>query len=363
MKIMTVLGTRPEIIRLSRIMVRLDQLCSHVIVHTGQNYDFRLNGLFFEELGLRAPDHVLEIKGSLAAQWAALFTECERLLLDEQPDRVLILGDTNSGLVAILAKRMGIPVIHLEAGNRCFNDQVPEEVNRRLIDHASDILLPYTEGGRRNLLSEGIPGNRIYVIGNPIFEVITHYERAISASQILFQLGIAPREYFLVTLHRAENVDDVSRLGNFISALDRLQQRYQLPVIVSTHPRTRDKMRNFGIEPRSVQVQFHPPFGFFDFVFLERHARCVLSDSGTVQEECALANVPSVTLRRETERPETLECGCNTLTGDDPESILNGIERCLHERCQNRIPMEYLYPQVSHSVAQIALGYYSQRVV
>lgn len=357
MKIMTVLGTRPEIIRLSRVMERLDQSCTQIIVHTGQNYDYRLNGLFFEELGLRRPDHVLEVQGSLGSQWASLFTGCEQLLVSEKPDRVVVLGDTNSGMVALLAKRMAIPVVHLEAGNRCFNDRVPEEVNRRLIDHSSDILLPYTEGGRRNLLNEGIPGNRIFVVGNPIFEVISHYEDAIRASSVLSSLDLTAQRYFLVTIHRAENVDDVSRLRNFTRAFDRLQKQYQLPVVVSTHPRTRDRLMTFGIKLPDKRVQFHPPFGFFDFVTLERNAHCVLSDSGTVQEECALARVPSVTLRRETERPETLECGSNSLTGDDPDSILRGVERALQGRNQARVPTEYLYAQVSHTVAQIALGY------
>ncbi|MES2790045.1 MAG: UDP-N-acetylglucosamine 2-epimerase (non-hydrolyzing) [Planctomycetota bacterium] len=356
MKIMTVLGTRPEIIRLSRIIERLDQSASHVLVHTGQNSDFRLNGLFFEELGVRAPDHVLNIQGSLGAQWAALFAGCERLFAEEKPDRVLILGDTNSGMVALLAKRLGIPVIHLEAGNRCFNDRVPEEVNRRLIDHASDILMPYTEGSRRNLLAEGIPGKRIFVVGNPILEVISHDESKIADSRILSQLGVTAQDYFLVTLHRAENVDDPLRLRNFLTAFDRLQQKYQRPVIVSTHPRTRDKLLKTGLTMTNEQVRFEPPFGFADFIFLERNASCVLSDSGTVQEECALAGIPSVTLRQETERPETLECGSNTLTGDDPDAILSGVDRSLRGASLGRIPPEYLYPHVSHAVVQIALG-------
>lgn len=356
MKIMTILGTRPEIIRLSRIMSRLDDLCQHVTVHTGQNYHFRLNGLFYQELGLRKPDHFLEMKGTVGAQWSLLFAGCERLLLSEKPDRVLILGDTNSGMAALLAKRMGIPVVHLEAGNRCFNDAVPEEINRRLIDHSSDTLLPYTETGRRNLLAEGIAGNRIFVVGNPIYEAIKFYEHQICSSNILSQLEISRNDYFLATLHRTENVDNRSRLTNFIAAFDQLQRKHKVPVIVSTHPRTREKMASYHISVGNQDVRFLEPFGFFDFIALERSARCVLSDSGTVQEECAIAGVPSVTLRYETERPETLECGSNTLTGDDPLAIQDGVYRSLAGAGLSRVPAEYLLPNVSQTVVQIALG-------
>jgi len=356
MKMMTILGTRPEIIRLSRVMNRLDQCCTQVVVHTGQNYDHRLNGLFFEELQLRPVDHVLNSRGTLAQQLSEIFVSCEKLLRTEKPDRVLLLGDTNTGLVAILAKRMGIPVIHMEAGNRCGNDRVPEEVNRRLIDHASDLLLPYTEVSRRNLLAEGIPAQRIFVTGNPIYEVIQHYEPRIRSSSVLTRIGIAVQGYFLVTLHRAENVDDPMRLKHFVTAFELLQQEFSLPVIVSTHPRMRSRMQEFAIDCPNAHVQFCEPFGFFDFIHLERHARCVLSDSGTVQEECALAGVPNVTLRNETERPETIECGSSTLTGDEPETILQAVQRTLSNCSPRRIPPEYLSPNVSHVVTQIALG-------
>jgi len=356
MKIVTVFGTRPEIIRLSRVMTCLDQCCNHVTIHTGQNHDHRLSGLFFEELKLRPPDHVLNARGSLAQQLAEMFVGCERIFSTEKPDRILLLGDTNSGLTALLAKRMGLPVTHMEAGNRCYNDRVPEEVNRRIIDHASDLLLPYTEGSRRNLLSEGIPGQRIFVTGNPIFEVIRHYESDIQSSSILSRIGVAAKGYFLATLHRAENVDNPRRLKDFVTAFQLLQEEFHLPVIVSTHPRTKLRLTECGIDCAGDHVRFCPPFGFFDFLQLERHARCVLSDSGTVQEECAIAGVPSVTLREETERPETLECGAGTLTGDAPEAILQAVQRTLMNQSSQRVPPEYLVPNVSQVVTQILLG-------
>ena len=356
MKVMTVLGTRPEIIRLSRIIPLLDASCSHVLVHSGQNHDRQLRDVFFEELGVRQPDHPLNIRGTVGAQLSELFATGEQLLHSEKPDRLLVLGDTNTGLIAILAKRMGVPVVHMEAGNRCFNDEVPEEVNRRLIDHASDVLLPYTEGGRRNLIAEGISPRRVFVTGNPIHEVIAHYESAIRASPILERLNLAAGQYFLATLHRAENVDSPERLRNFLSAFEQLGRLHRLPVVVSTHPRTRDRISKLGELHSPERVQFHSPFGFFDFLHLERHAKCVLSDSGTVQEECAILGVPSVTLRHETERPETLECGSNTLTGDDPQAILAAVERSLRGPRSHRVPPEYNWPAVSQAVVQITLG-------
>src|SRR5260221_3095968 len=232
----------------------------------------------------------------------------ERILTADPPDRFLVLGDTNSSLGAIMAKRLGISVFHMEAGNRCYDDRVPEEVNRRVIDHSSDVLMPYTERSRMNLLREGIAGQRIYVTGNPIYEVIQHYRESIRQSDIHARLGVEPGKYFLVTMHREENVDVEERLRSLIEGLDLLQREYQLPIVCSTHPRTRDRMKRFEIDPDSRQrIQFHDPFGFFDFIALEQNAFCVLSDSGTVQEECCIFKVPNVTIRDVTERPETLE--------------------------------------------------------
>ena len=308
MKILTILGTRPEIIRLSCTIGKLDSLCDHVLVHTGQNYDPNLNEIFFQQMGVRSPDIYLDAKGSFGQQIGIILARSEEIMLAEKPDKFLVLGDTNSALAAFVAKRLGIPVYHMEAGNRCYDDRVPEEVNRRVIDHSSDILMPYTERSRQNLLHEGIPGNRIFVTGNPIFEVIQTHSKPVAESKILETLMIQPGGYFLVTLHRAENVDGEQRLRQFAEALERLQQSYGIPVIVSTHPRTQNKLQAFGICVNNPQIRLLEPFGFFDFLALEQNAYCVLSDSGTVQEECAIFKVPNVTLRDVTERPETLEC-------------------------------------------------------
>jgi UDP-N-acetylglucosamine 2-epimerase (non-hydrolysing) len=357
MKVMTVLGTRPEIIRLSRIIEKLDRTCQHVLVHTGQNYDPNLNEVFFQQLGVRAPDHYLNAKGSLGEQLGVLLAETEKVLQKETPDKLLILGDTNSALSAIVAKRYGIPVYHMEAGNRCYDDRVPEEVNRRIIDHSSDVLMPYTERSRQNLLREGIPGQRIFVTGNPIYEVICHYESHIQASTVLQDLALDPGQYFLVTLHRAENVDVEGRLRELTLALERIQRKYNLPVIVSTHPHTHARMETYGILNDNPEVKFLQPFGFFDFIKLEQNAACVLSDSGTVQEECAIFKVANVTLRDVTERPETLECGSNLLTGADSESILRCVELVLRQKDSWRVPSEYLVENVSDTVVRLLHGY------
>lgn len=357
MKILTILGTRPEIIRLSRIIAQLDQLCDHVVVHTGQNYDVNLNEIFFQQLGVRQPDYHLGAKGSFGEQLGTIITGMERIFEAERPDKFLVLGDTNSSLGAIAAKRLGIPVYHMEAGNRCYDDRVPEEVNRRIIDHSSDILLPYTERSRQNLLREGIPGERIYVTGNPINEVITHYELQISRSAILDDLGLESGKFFLITLHRAENVDLRDRLENMVAALVQLEKRYGLPCIISTHPRTKARMEQFGFDTCAQGLRFLEPFGFFDFITLEKNAFCVLSDSGTVQEECAILGVPNVTLRDVTERPETLECGSNMLSGAEVESVLTCVKTVLASKNSWIAPQEYLTGTVSETVCRILLGY------
>jgi UDP-N-acetylglucosamine 2-epimerase (non-hydrolysing) len=357
MKVMTVLGTRPEIIRLSRVIEKLDRTCQHILVHTGQNYDPNLNDVFFQQLDVRQPDHYLNVKGSLGEQLGILFSGIEKVLQSERPDKVLVLGDTNSALAAILAKRVGIPVYHMEAGNRCYDDRVPEEVNRRIIDHSSDVLMPYTERSRMNLLREGIPGERIFVTGNPILEVIRQYETQIQESTVLEDLKLEPEKYFLVTLHRAENVDIESRLREFTLALERIQGDYNLPVIVSTHPHTRDRMESYGVLNQNLTVRFLEPFGFFDFIRLEQNAACVLSDSGTVQEECAIFKVANVTLRDVTERPETLECGSNILTGADAENILRCVGIVLGQKNGWYVPAEYLVENVSDTVHRLLHGY------
>ncbi len=363
MKVMTILGTRPEIIRLSRVIPKLDRLCEHVLVHTGQNYDPNLSEIFFDELGIRAPDHFLGVQGrSFGDQIGQIIHTSEEIMRSEQPDRLLILGDTNSSLSAIVAKRMGIPVYHMEAGNRCYDDRVPEEVNRRIIDHSSDVLLPYTERSRANLLREGIAGERIYVTGNPINEVLEHYRSSIESSNVLERLNLESGRYFLVTMHRAENVDIESRLRALMAAMESLNRTYGVPLICSLHPRTQDTMRRFGLLERiSPGVQFHAPFGFFDFIQLEQNARCVLSDSGTVQEECCILHVPNVTLRDVTERPETIECGSNILSGADHDTIVRAVECVLSRDPDWKVPDEYMAGRVSDMIVKVMVGYSPER--
>lgn len=358
MKIMTIIGTRPEIIRLSRIIEKLDNLCNHVLVHTGQNYNVNLSDIFFQQLAVREPDHFLGVCGeTFGEQIGRIITSSDQVLRSEKPDRLLILGDTNSCLSAIVAKRMGIPVYHLEAGNRCFDDRVPEEVNRRLIDHSSDILMPYTERSRDNLLREGIDSQRIYVIGNPIFEVIQHYDPAICQSDVLRSLGLEPNKYFLVTMHREENVDVEDRLRSLTRALELIQKEYEMPIICSLHPRTSSRMQRFAIRTANNQIIFREPFGFFDFIALEKNAFCVLSDSGTVQEECCIFRVANVTIRDVTERPETIECGSNMLSGADPDMIIQSIRVVIDQKFKWTVPSEYLKQNVSNTVIKILLGY------
>jgi len=357
MKVMTVLGTRPEIIRLSRVISKLDQLCQHIVVHTGQNFDPNLSDIFFSEMRVRQPDYFLQVKGgSVGEQVGNLFLAVDKVLLAERPDALLILGDTNSGLTSFLAKRMGIPVFHMEAGNRSFDDRIPEEVNRRVIDHSSSVLMPYTQRSKENLLREGIESKRIYVTGNPLNEIINYYSADIQASNVHDRLEIVPGHYFLATMHRAENVDVESRLNNLARALEQVQEKYALPIICSLHPRTRNKMQQYGIGVNNDRIHFLEPLGFFDFIALEKNARCVLSDSGTVQEECCIFRVPNVTLRDVTERPETLECGSNMLAGCEPETILRCVETVLSAPPSWQPPVEYLEKDVSNKVSRIVLG-------
>ena len=358
MKIMTILGTRPEIIRLSLIIRMLDEHADHVLVHTGQNYDDRLNGLFFRELGLREPDVNLGVQGTnFGDQVGQILARIEPLLREHHPDRLLVLGDTNSGLTAIIARRMGIPVYHMEAGNRCYDDRVPEEVNRRVIDHSSTVLMPYTNRSRENLLHEGIAGERIFVTGNPIKEVIDHYADRINASVILSDLKLEERKFFLVTMHRAENVDIPERLNSLLEGLAGLHQKYKYPVICSLHPRTRSKLAQHQSHFEERGLRFVEPFGFFDFVKLEQTAFCLISDSGTVQEEGCIFKTPTVTIRDVTERPETIECGSNVLSGCDPLSILSLTELVTRQTHSWEPPAEYLIAHVAATVCRLLLGY------
>jgi UDP-N-acetylglucosamine 2-epimerase (non-hydrolysing) len=357
MKVMTILGTRPEIIRLSRIIPTLDSLCHHVLVHTGQNFDPNLGDIFFKELAVREPDYHLGIEGNTFGDMASkIIRFSEEILAKENPNRLLILGDTNSGLSAIVAKRRGIPVYHMEAGNRCFDDRVPEEVNRRVIDQCSDVLLPYTERSRQNLLREGFPLNRVYVIGNPIYEVIQHYEPEIEKSGALRRLGLSAQGYILATMHRAENVDVEGRLRSLAESLDVAQREYGIPVICSLHPHTRKRMEQFEVVISNDHIQLSEPLGFLDFVALERNALCVLTDSGTVQEECCIFHVPTVTVRDTTERHETVECGSNVLSGVEPSNILRCMRVMLSKHGNWEAPPEYLREDVTASVTHLLLG-------
>jgi UDP-N-acetylglucosamine 2-epimerase (non-hydrolysing) len=356
LKVVTILGTRPEIIRLSRLIPLLDRQSDHVLVHTGQNFEPTLSDIFFDELAVRAPDHLLACRGDTAMQQvASILVETERVLTAERPDRVLILGDTNSALSAIVAKRLGIPVYHMEAGNRCFDDRVPEEVNRRIVDHSSDVLLPYTERSRSNLLREGIDSERIHVTGNPINEVLEFYAPQIDGRDVLARLGLTSSRYLLASLHRAENVDVPERLAAFVEAFGRLHGERDVPVVWSVHPRTRSILERQGLALAEGIVAIEP-VGLFDFVHLEQQALCVLTDSGTVQEECCILRVPSVILRDVTERPETLEVGSTILSGADPASIIAAVGFVLASPPDWTPPPEYLVRDVSATVARLVTG-------
>lgn len=358
MKIMTILGTRPEIIRLSLIIPLLDRFADrHVLVHTGQNFTSSLSGIFFRQLGLREPDYSFQDRqATLGGQLAAMFSQMERILEDEKPDRVLLLGDTNSALCAILAERMGIPVAHMEAGNRCFDLEVPEEKNRKIIDAVSSINMPYTQQSKQHLLAEGILSRNIVLTGNPIYEVLQHYEREISSSDILQRLNLTADDYFLVTAHRAENVDRPEHLREILNGLNRVAETYGRRLICSLHPRTRSKMTEELRMSMHPLVEFHEPFGFFDFVKLEHHSCCALTDSGTVQEECCILGVPTVTLRRTTERPETVDCGSNIVSGLDADSILRSTAAMIELPRGWDPPQGYLAKDVSVKVVKFLLG-------
>ncbi len=358
MKVMTILGTRPELIRLCLIVEKLDKLCDQVLVHTGQNYDVNLNDIFMEQLGIRKPDYYLDAKGSFGEQTGIILTKLEDIMTKEKPDAFLVLGDTNSSLGAIMAKRLGIRVFHMEAGNRCFDDRVPEENNRRIIDSQSDILLPYSERSRANLVREGVAGNRIYVTGNPIKEVLDHFAEQIDSSGIMQKLGVEKKKFFLMTLHRAENVDPPERLAKYVQAFNEVYDKYQLPMIWSVHPRTRKRLESQPELKVRDGITISEPLGLFEFNNLQKNAYCVLSDSGTAQEECSIFDVPCVTLRDVTERPETMEAGSNFLSGCEPEAILRGVETTTQSENNWAPPHDYLTPNVSDIVARIVLSYY-----
>jgi UDP-N-acetylglucosamine 2-epimerase len=356
-KVMTVVGTRPEIIRLSEVIKRLDATVDHVLVHTGQNYDYELNEIFFEELGLRTPDHFLEVDtSSLGRVLGEVLIKTEAVLQQEKPDAFLVLGDTNSCIAAVMAKRMRIPVYHMEAGNRCFDENVPEETNRRMIDHVADFNLVYTEHARRNLLAEGIHPRRILLTGSPMNEVLAEQRSAIEAADVLERLDLEEGGYFLVSAHREENVDNPIRLSALLDCLEAVVKEYGLPVLVSTHPRTRMRLEAAG---RAVAgVSFHKPLGFHDYNHLQMKARCVLSDSGTIAEESSLLGFAAVTLRNSIERPEALDSGSIIMTGLDSTNVLEGIRAAVGgaSRVSMTPPIEYQIENCSQRVERFIIS-------
>jgi UDP-N-acetylglucosamine 2-epimerase (non-hydrolysing) len=359
-KILTILGTRPEIIRLSRIIPKLDKYCDHVIVHTGQNYDYELDQIFFNTLSIRKPNYYLNAKGTFAKQIAIIFEKLEEILIKEKPDRFLVLGDTNSSLGGVVAKRLMIPVFHMEAGNRCYDENVPEEVNRRIIDHSSSILLPYSNRSCENLLSEGIPRHKIYVTGNPIYEVIKSNLKEINLSKILYKLKLKNSSYFLLTLHRQENVDDPKQLLKFINLLKIIIKKYSNKKIIwPIHPRTKNLLDRLKIN-LGKKIILSKPLNFFDFIKLEENSFCILTDSGTVQEECAILKTPCIILRNSTERQETVESGAALINYDNESTILkNIIISTESKKTEDSIPDEYLVKNVSNRVLNIMLSHHN----
>jgi UDP-N-acetylglucosamine 2-epimerase (non-hydrolysing) len=368
LKILTVVGTRPELIRLSRVIPALDSVADHVLVHTGQNFDYELNGIFFDQLGIRRPDVSLAVAGRNAAESIAnTIVEVDAVLEREKPEALLILGDTNSALCVISAKRRKIPIFHMEAGNRCFDSRVPEEINRRIVDHVSDINLCYTEHARRNLLREGLPEDRIFKTGSPMKEVLDFHAEKIRGSDILARLKLEQGRYFVVSLHREENVDAPENLKALVEALHELAEEFQHPMILSLHPRTRRRLEEGGLELHPL-VRTMPPLGFPDYVALQSQASCTLSDSGTITEESALIGFPAVTLREAHERPEGMDEGVLVMTGLRPDRIRQAVHLAMARHRSGdrpRIPEDYQVDQVSWKVINIIFGYtdYVKRVV
>lgn len=344
LKVLTVVGTRPEIIRLSRIIAAFEQHTEHVLVHTGQNYDYELNEIFFEDLGLRRPDHFLDADtSSLGAVLGDVLRGTERVLVEERPEAVVVLGDTNSCISALMAKRLRIPVYHLEAGNRSFDPNIPEEINRHLVDHVADYNLVYTEHSRRNLLAEGLHPSRVMLMGSPMLEVINHYADRISNSDVLARLDLTKGEYLVASVHREENVDSPARLESVLASLAALAADQGVPVLVSTHPRTRNRIDQFGLNA-GAQVLMHKPLQFSDYVRLQKSSRCVISDSGTISEESTILGFPAVTMREAIERPESIDTGGIITTGLDPRDVVDSVRITIaqhRELGRAALPTEY----------------------
>ena len=362
LKVMTIVGTRPEIIRLSRVFAKLDASCDHVLVHTGQNYDHELNQIFFEQLRIRDPNHFLNAAGANAAETIAqVIAEADRLMAKVQPDAVLILGDTNSCLAAIAAKRRKIPIFHMEAGNRCFDMRVPEEINRRIVDHIADINLTYSQIARQYLLRENLPPDQVICTGSPMREVLEHYRADIDASRVLGELGLQPLDYYVVSAHREENVDSDDKLRSLFEILEHLATTRKAPVIVSTHPRTRKRIESLGLTADPL-VSFNKPFGFLDYVHLQMHARAVLSDSGTITEEASILNFPAINLREVHERPEGMEEAAVIMTGLDASRVSDALDVLSHQlrgdrQREFRLVDDYSPQNVSDKIVRIVMSY------
>ena len=369
LKVATVVGTRPEIIRLSRVMAKIDETMDHVLIHTGQNYDYELNEIFFKDLEIRKPDHFLAAAGATAAETIGqVIIKVDALLADVQPDALLVLGDTNSCLAAYPAKRRKIPIFHMEAGNRCFDQRVPEEINRKIVDHISDINMPYSSISREYLLREGLPPDRIIKTGSPIFEVLHHYLPRIERSDVLERLGLTGQDYFLVSAHREENIDDPVQFGKLITVLNGLAETYGKRVIVTTHPRTRQRIEVAGVT-LDAPVELHKPFGFTDYVKLQMSAQAVLSDSGTITEESSILNFPALNIRNAHERPEGMEEGAVMIVGLEWERIREALAvlQTQPRGADRTLPVvaDYNVPNVSEKVVRIIVSYtdYVNRVV
>ncbi len=359
-KVMTIVGTRPELIRLCRVISKLENNVNHILIHTGQNYDYELNETFFKDLKISKPKYYLNVDtSSLGKVLGGILIGLEPILKKEKPDAVLILGDTNSSIASIIVKRYHIPIYHMEAGNRSFDLNVPEEINRRFIDHISDFNLVYTEHSRRHLLSEGLHHRRIYLTGSPMKEVLDKHLVDINESKILNRLNLEKENYFLISMHREENVDDIKNLKDIIFILNEIAEKYKIPVIFSTHPRTQKMLDKLKDIKRNKLIQFLKPFGFFDYLKLQINSKCVISDSGTISEESSILNFPAITIRNSMERPEALDVGSIIITGFDLNIVLTSIEVVINQykECNNyQIPNEYLVNDVSQRVLNLILG-------
>jgi len=361
-KVMTIVGTRPEVIKLCRVICELDKYTDHILVHSGQNYDYELNEIFFKQLEIRKPGHFLEAVGETLAQTIGnIIAKSDEVMAKEKPDAILLLGDTNSCLSAIPAKRRKIPVFHMEAGNRCFDQRVPEEINRKIVDHISDINMTYTEHARRYLMAEGIKPETVIKTGSPMKEMLTYYMPQINESNVMEGLQVEPEVYFIVSAHREENVDNETNFGHFWGSLKAISEKYKKPIIVSTHPRTRKKLKGLGVESLDKRIRFLKPLGFFEYVKLQMNAFCVISDSGTITEESSILNFPAVTIRQAHERPEGMDEGTLIMCGFKADRVLESIDIVTshHSKIdrQFRLVQDYDTENVSKKVLRIILSY------